>query len=612
MFIFSAYKLIKTFFSSLVLFVFVLMLSNPAFAEVIASTSQKAYYQGDPINLRIESNKSQKAEPDLSVLEQNFDIKGTSANSQVSIINGNRSYKKIWNIELQAKKSGKLVIPEIVLGKEKTEAIEISINELPPEIAAETKKHIFIEANVDIDNAEIYVQQQIPYTVKFYYDAAMQTGEVVLPEIENANIRIVGNEKKYQVVRAGTKYVVVERRYVISPEKRGKLIIPPTIVQGRMAITSGDSAQLRKRMNEVDMLNELFFDLNNQSTFTNPFDPFFSRRSIGPTRPYKASSESIEVNVLPVPKSFTGSAWLPAEEVKMQDSWATNPPNLKVGEPVTRTIIMQVKGLASSQIPEIFIPKPSGMKVYPEQAKGETPNDGNTIYGIQRVDISYIPDKSGPVIIPEITVDWWDVKNKQQQTYKLPEWNLNVAVGEATVAESNTDVEVMDDVNPEAEVSMEEVFIAAPSYWGWKILALLILGIITLLGALVFFLNKKYQKSPKHILKKEKQRELIDEHALYSSLLRACESNNNKTTAELLIRYADLKSPDRKIRSLGILAKYIDDGNSLVRQLDASLYAPESESWNGKELHQLLSKGLRFKQANKEEQNYVLAPLYPN
>ncbi len=612
MFIFSAYKLIKMFFISLVLFVFVLMLSNPAFAEVIASTSQKAYYQGDPINLRIESNKSQKAEPDLSVLEQNFDIKGTSANSQVSIINGNRSYKKIWNIELQAQKSGKLVIPEIVLGKEKTEAIEISINKLPPEIAAETKKHIFIEANVDIDNAEIYVQQQIPYTVKFYYDAAMQTGEVVLPEIENANIRIVGNEKKYQVVRAGTKYVVVERRYVISPEKRGKLIIPPTIVQGRMAITSGDSAQLRKRMNEVDMLNELFFDLNNQSTFTNPFDPFFSRRSIGPTRPYKASSESIEVNVLPVPKSFTGSAWLPAEEVKMQDSWATNPPNLKVGEPVTRTIIMQVKGLASSQIPEIFIPKPSGMKVYPEQAKGETPNDGNTIYGIQRVDISYIPDKSGPVIIPEITVDWWDVKNKQQQTYKLPEWNLNVAVGEAAVAESNTDVEVMDDVNPEAEVSMEEVFIAAPSYWGWKILALLILGIITLLGALVFFLNKKYQKSPKHILKKEKQRELIDEHALYSSLLRACESNNNKTTAELLIRYADLKSPDRKIRSLGILAKYIDDGNSLVRQLDASLYAPESESWNGKELHQLLSEGLRFKQANKEEQNYVLAPLYPN
>ena len=60
----------------------------------------------------------------------------------------------------------------------------------------------------------------------------MQTGEVILPVIENANIRVVGKEKKYQVVQAGNKYVVVERRYVISPEKSGQLEIPPTIVQG--------------------------------------------------------------------------------------------------------------------------------------------------------------------------------------------------------------------------------------------------------------------------------------------------------------------------------------------------------------------------------------------
>ena len=606
---------IPTILSKYFLFIILLGLlaiGSQSFADVKASTSQKSYYQGDPITLRIESNKSQKDEPDLSVLEQAFDVKGTSANSQISIINGKRSYKKIWNIELQAKTSGDLTIPEIKVGKEQTNAINISINKLPPEVAAETKKHIFIEAAVEIDNAEIYVQQQIPYTVKFYYDAAMQTGEVILPTIENANLRIVGNEKKYQVVRAGTKYVVVERRYVISPEKSGKLIIPPTIVQGRMALTNGDSAQLRKRMNEVDMLNELFFDLNNQTGFTNPFDPFFSRRSIGPTRPYKASSESIEVNVLPVSKDFTGSAWLPAEEVKMQDSWTTNPPSLKVGEPVTRTIIMQVKGLASSQIPEIYIPKAKGMKVYPEQAKGETPNDGNTIYGIQRVDISYIPDKSGPVIIPEITVDWWDVKNKKQQTYKLPEWNLTVAAGEAALTEMNTEPEVMDDVNPEAEVSIEEVFIAAPSYWGWKALATLVLGILIILSSLLFILSKRFQKSPKQLLKKKKQRARIDEHALYLSLLRACETNNKVDAAELLIKYSDLKNSPSSIHNLGVLAKKLTTGSDLIKELEASIYASNTEQWNGRRLHQLISDGLQFKQTHNTNQDYTLAPLYPN
>lgn len=581
-------------------------------AEVKASTSQKAYYQGDLITLKIESNKSQKEEPNLTTLEQNFDLKGTSANSQISIVNGKRSYKKIWNIELQAKATGKFTIPEIQVGKDKTEAIEISINKLPPEVAAETKKHIFIEAAVDIKNSEIYVQQQIPYTVKFFYDAAMQTGEVVLPIIENANLRIVGDEKKYQVVQAGTKYVVVERRYVISPEKSGELTIPPTIVQGRMALTNGDSSRLRKRMNEVDMLNELFFDLNNQSTFTNPFDPFFSRRSIGPTRPYKASSESIQVNVLPVPQSFTGAAWLPAEEVKMKDSWEKNPPTLKVGEPVTRTIIMQVKGLGSSQIPEIFIPKPNGMRAYPEQAKGETPNDGNTIYGIQRVEINYIPDKSGPTVIPEITVDWWDVNNKQQQTFTLPGWNLNVAAGAVTPSEMNDEPEVMADFNPEAEVSVEEVFIDAPSYWGWEALAALIMGILILLGSLLLFLGKHFQKLPKQLLKKKKQKEIIDERYLLASLLKACEENKNKATAELLIKHTSLIFPEAKIHNLGVLAKNLEQGSNVINELEKSIYASDSNQWNGKELQKLLGQGLRLKQINKTTQNFVLAPLYPN
>ena len=103
--------------------------SNQAFAQVKVSMSQESYYQGDLITLKIESDKNQKAEPDLSVLENNFTIKVTSANSQISIINGNRSYKKIWNIELQANKAGSFTIPKIKVGNESTEEISVNIRE---------------------------------------------------------------------------------------------------------------------------------------------------------------------------------------------------------------------------------------------------------------------------------------------------------------------------------------------------------------------------------------------------------------------------------------------------------------------------------------------------
>jgi len=176
----------------------------------------------------------------------------------------------------------------------------------------------------------------------------------------------------------------------------------------------------------------------------------------------------------------------------------------------------------------------------------------------------------------------------------------------------NTEPEVMDDVNPEAEVSMEEVFIAAPSYWGWEILAALIFGILSLLGLLMFLVGKRYKKSPKQLLKKKIQRELIDERALYSSLLQACETNKNKTAAELLIKYAGIKFPETKIQNLGVLAKKLAHDSSVITELDKSLYAPDSNIWNGKRLHELLGKGLQLKQQNEPKQDFVLAPLYPN
>ena len=595
------------------------LLSVQAMAEVTASLNQESYYQGDLITLRIESDKNEKGEPDLTELKKDFEVKGSSTSSQINIINGSRSFKKTWNIELQAKATGQLTIPEIVVGNHKTQAIVINVKELPPEVAAETKKHIFIESSVDLSNSrnnEIYVQQQIPYTVKFFYDAAMQTGEVILPTIENANLRVLGNEKKYQVVRAGNKYVVVERRYVISPEKSGKLVIPPTMVQGRIALTDGDSPQLRRRMNEVDMLNDLFFDLNNRSSFSNPFDPFFSRRSIGPTRPFTVSSEEIEVNVLPVPDSFTGSAWLPAEEVKMQDSWATNPPTLKVGEPVTRTIIMQVKGLASSQIPEINIPKPAGMKVYPEQAKSETPNDGNTIYGIQRIDISYIPNQSGAVQIPEIKVDWWDVNLKKQQTYTLPGWNLNVAAGASKPNEDKPEAEINNiNSNPET-IQQEESLgdnqtIAKVPQWNWQTLLSTFSMLVFLILSFVF-LKKYLNNSAKSILKNKKRQQLAEINELESMLLDSCNANDNKTAAAQLLQLAKLKFPDENLQNLGVLASRLKVGTNIVKQLDASLYGSDSQNWQGDELYKLLKQGLQLMITETNEYTSGLAPLYPN
>jgi len=570
---------IQTFIRSFLLTLMTLIVM-PAQAAVKATLNQSTVFEGDQITLKIQSDQNINAQPDLTPLQKDFDVQSSSTSSQINIINGSRSFKKIWTIELMPKAVGRIEIPEITVGREKTNSVSVTIANLPPEVAAETSKHIFVESSVELDNDEtneIYVQQQIPYTVKLYYDSAMQTGEVFSPQIENANIRSLVNDKKYQVVRAGKKYVVVEKRFVISPEKSGVLHIPPTIVRGRIALSGGDSPKLRKRMDETDMLNQFFGGKNKNPFFNTPFDEFFGRRSIGPSRPFSVSGEALDVNVLPVPESFKGHAWLPAEDLIMTDSWTKAPPQLKVGEPVTRKLILQAKGLASSQIPDINVPKPAGMKVYNDQAKSETPNDGNTIYGIRQIDISYIPNKEGKVVIPEINVDWWDVHNKEQKTFTLPEWSLSVAAGEAGSVGADASAEPMAVINSAAELSApnQDKVIEIPKYWGWEILELLLLGIVGLLFA---FLGIKKRAKKKLVVVPEKLVRIVDVNALKTSLAVACKSNDKHMAARLLLNLVRAQWNDQSIQNLGLLVKTMSEGREVIQHLEKSLYSAGSNT----------------------------------
>lgn len=591
------------------LFIIFALSVNPVFAAVKASINQTTVFEGDPVTLTIETSENNHSQPNLTPLKKDFDVLEENRNSQISILNGRRSFKKIWSIELQPKLKGEITIPEISVGKDKTQALILTIKTLPPEVMAETRKHIFIESSIDISSDETYVQQQIPYTVKLFYDATMQSGEIYSPKVKNANIRQLSDDRKYQVIRGGKKFIVLEKHFVISAEKSGKLHIPATSVKGRIALSGGDSPRLRRRMDETAMLNQFFNDFTSDPFFRSPFDRMFNRRrSVGPSRPFSISSKTIDVNILPVPASFTGSAWLPAEDLLITDSWATKPAELKVGEPVTRTLVLQVKGLASSQIPKIHIPKPAGIKVYPEQARTDTPNDGNTVYGIQRIDITYIPNKEGSVTIPEIAVDWWDIKNKKQQTFTLPEWNLVVAAGAVGSNAPSINNEPMSDANPESEkqtLNTEQQ--NNPKQWNVKIVAATI-GVLLLLFSAIFTHFKKKQRN-KHSLKQRSKPVSIKK--LQSSLSQACQKNNKHLSARLLLKFTRALWNDSAIQNLGMLASQLNQGTETIKELEKSLYAADSAKWDGKELQILIEKGIQQKQKNHTLENEGLAPLYP-
>ena len=617
----------------LAIFILLFILNTSvAVANVSAYLNQNTVYEGDTITLNIESSVNTDARPDLTVLNKDFAVLSTSSSSQINIFNGQRSFKKTWTVELKPKTTDDTIqIPAIKVGNETTRPLNIKVTALPPEIKAETEKHVFLETSVGISGNETYVQQQIPYMVKLYFDSAMKSGEITQPTVKNAVVEELTQDKRYTVMRGGKKFNVVEKHYTISPEKSGTLHIPATSVSGRIALSGGDSPQLRQRMDETDMLNKFFNNFQNDPFFNDPFfrnnldDGFLSRaRSTGPSKPFTIKSKALDITVKPVPKEFTGKVWLPAKELSIRDSWTHTPPELKVGEPVTRTLVLRAKGLAGSQIPTIEVAKPDNVKIYPQQPTSKTHTDGETLIGRQYFDITYIPQKAGQVDIPEIKVDWWNIDTKKQQTYTLPAWHLNVAPGALAsqttgvdAAENNT-AENTTDNNKQANnitdnpASQKGIITdQEKSNSRWKMLSLFTLLLLTL-GAGLFFASRKfYKETGKSQNQARNTKPSISIKALKDAAIRACDKNDKQAAAKAILKLAQAQWGDNSIQNLGTLKTQLENGAEIIDQLNTSLYSSNAEAWQGKKLKELIETGLKRKQANKNTSEDVLAPLYP-
>ena len=295
-----------------------LLFSPVLHAAVQAMLDRYQAYEGDQLTLTIEADTRDPGEPDLAPLSKDFRILGKNASTQVRIVNGQRSDKVSWRIGLEPLRLGKLQIPPIRVGREQTQALEVTVSEVPEEIAALQAQQLFIEAEAD-SKQKNYVQQQIPFRVRLYNDGSLIGGELAEPQVENAVIERLGDEVRYSTTRNGRRYQVIERRYVISPERSGELRIAPVGFRGEIRIPQSAPGNL-----PGGSLMDDFF--GNDSFFRNT--PFRA-----PGRPVRAQSKPITLEILPVPAG-AAAGWLPAEAVKLQDSWTQNPPQLRAISPV--------------------------------------------------------------------------------------------------------------------------------------------------------------------------------------------------------------------------------------------------------------------------------------
>jgi hypothetical protein len=347
--------------------------------------------------------------------------------------------------------------------------------------------------------------------------------------------------------------------------------------------------------------------------------------------PARARSEALEFDVSPSPAGFSGEHWLPATELRIEDSWRPADggklPRLAVGEPASRTLTLVAKGLSGSQIPEIDVPAPGGFRVYSETVEADTRSDGETVIGISRQRVTMIPTTGGDFEMPVITVPWWDTEMGEERIARVPAISVTVAgpvaarppeVDAATSAARGGQAGQATNVVP-PEKSAEESPEARLLDWLWIVVAVGVVAALVLVLAAIYRRNRARTSSlPADGLAARRTHSSQLERDLKQNLRRACEKNDPQLAVCALMEWAAWRWPEDPPQGLGALAARCEPQRAVIQRLEQRLYgaAREQTVWDGNSLWSSIKDGLCDSSTQETSassgRDQGLAPLYPH
>lgn len=336
-------------------------------------------------------------DPDFSPLAADFEILNQGHSSQISVENGRYAKRITWQLQVMAKRAGTLQIPAIAFGADRSNPFSVTVTNGAVRSRQGAEASIFVETEAEPKNP--YVQAQVILTVRVLSRVAF-TGDLEQPQVGDAIVEKLDEDREYMALRDGVQFKVNERRYVLFPQKSGSLTIGPVNLTAQMG---GGS-----------------------------FGPFF--RSSG--RQQRLHSDPLTLEVRPIPPRFKGKQWLPAAKLDLTESW--QPASLKapMGEPVTRTLNIQADGASIGMLPDLGDQdQPTAeLKHYPDQPVTREDKTGAGLSSQRSQKTAFIAGKPGSYRLPAIEIPWWNTVTDTMEVARLPAQTLTALPTAQTVA----------------------------------------------------------------------------------------------------------------------------------------------------------------------------------
>ncbi len=591
-------KNLVLFFIFLSLFCFC-SISHANTIEMELSRDKLAFGESFTITYQLK-NIHNNTRPDFTPLETDFHIVGTHYGAQINVLNGITQSQTYWQVTLEPKKTGELIIPEINFGNAKSASRKLWVEEASAVLSNKQQNtSAFVKA--EINTTSPYIQSQVLYTFKLFYRAQLDNSILEPPQIKDGLLAQVGNEKYYQSIINSEHFNVFEKTFAIYPNKAGKLVIPPA----------------HFRATQIDFL-------------------------MASSNTVNLGTQSFTLNVQKIPDNYQGKIWLPSRHIALTEKWSSDPNRWEAGNPITRTISIEADGLRADQIPDLPVDKIPGVNVYTDTPHRNNNLQGNTVIGIWQQTITYIPNQPQSFTIPALKLNWWNTQTNSNASAELK--TINVQVQGKIINSGSTTATVLPTTNPNPPVknapnismitpglhsnnsktlqsAKNENIIIHLSIWFWVAIILLVTWLSTL-----FWIWKN--KSVKNVILNSNTPEDIHDSTHSSQFneklfAEGCKKGDCVLTQRLLLMWAKSRWPNPPC-SLGKLRETISDETlkKEVEALEKALYSDERMKWNGYALltaFQQFQKNKKYNLLNfarrkgfkNEQLPDPLPPLYP-
>lgn len=536
---------------------------------------------------------------DLTPLTDQFDVLGTRTSSQIRSVNGAVEAWTDYIVTLFPLEEGVLTIPSLDINEQTTDPITITVTNEGPR-SNQDSDELFLEIETNKDS--VYVQEQLLFTVRLYYTInGIRNPQFTELEMPDSVIQLIGSPNQYEKLIDGARFGVYEKRYVIFPQRSGPLEIPDILFRGE--VTDGSS-------------NFVFRNLN--------------------TRRVTAFIEGTAIDVKERPDSVLGqNVWLPVTDLTLEESFSTDIDDLKVGDSIVRTITMTAAGLDGAVLPPFSDTDIDGFNLYPDPAEIERTFVEGAIVGTRIETTTMVATESGEMVIPEITIPWWNTDTDQLEATVIPATQLEIATiegvvpSEQTVASSENLEELLaslpvvdqDMIDEQAQAEFIEVEAA------WLNYAITLAFVIVALSIYKLVIAPNKREIGDYLLARRRD---LNEHyspnnneaVAFKQLTRACRDNNPNAVRITLIQWCGHFLDGCSVRSMEDILQQQEtpELHEHAQQIQTGLFNNNSDGqdsgsrYNAQQLLHLVTRlrkqKLQVRKHQHREEQYALPPLY--